>query len=157
MSGIGNEKEPGPFDSEQHPVSRRWAVMEDDGRSAWLYLTAPDTTMPVASCFLYNRAEAQDAPTQDRGDTPVVPARYLVSTSAHIPPDPGAIHFQWSSDGETVAVLIGDVLMGFIAKAEGYGFSKLLRSAGPFGSPLDISLFNELFVVTDDASPRKQE
>ncbi len=25
--------------SERHPISGRWAVVEDDGRSGWLYLT----------------------------------------------------------------------------------------------------------------------
>src|SRR6188474_2441390 len=44
-----------PFESEQHPMSRRWAVVEDDGKVAWLYLTAPDSLKPVATCFLYNQ------------------------------------------------------------------------------------------------------
>lgn len=46
------------FHSEQHPGSRRWVVFEDDGTSAWLYLTAPDEMRPAADCWLYNRVPA---------------------------------------------------------------------------------------------------
>jgi len=38
--------------------------------------------------------------------------------------------------------------MGFIAKGERYGFSKLLAKAGPFGSPLDVALYESTFRST---------
>jgi hypothetical protein len=136
------------FESAQHTGSRRWAVVEDDGQAAWLYLSGPDSTKPVASCFLYNRAQSQVDPTLIRGEAPVVPDRYLVSGTPHLPPSPSAVHIRWSNDGESVAVLFGDVLMGFIAKGERYGFSKLLAEAGPFGSPLDAALFERTFGAT---------
>lgn len=112
-----------PFESEQHPFSRRWAVVEDDGGVAWLYLSAPDSLKPIASCFLYDQAGTQ------------VPA-------------PKEIHFRWSTDGESVAVLFGSDLMGFIARGEQHGFSKLLSTPGALGAPLDVSLYERTFRAT---------
>ena len=43
------------FLDEMHPISRRFAVFEDDGNSAWLYLTEPNTRRPVADALVYNR------------------------------------------------------------------------------------------------------
>jgi hypothetical protein len=58
------------------------------------------------------------------------------------------VHIRWSRDGESVAVLFGDVVMGFIARGERYGFSKFLAKAGPFGSPLDAALYERTFGAT---------
>jgi hypothetical protein len=111
-----------PFESDQHPASRRWAVVEDDGSVAWLYLSAPDSLKPVATCFLYNHAD-QVAPRVD-------------------------IHFRWSADGESVAVHFGGTLMGFIASGEQHGFSKLLTAASALGAPLDTNLYERKFRAT---------
>lgn len=112
----------GPFESEQHPLSGRWAVVEDDGEVAWLYLSAADSLKPIASCFLYNRADTQAPPPKD-------------------------IHFRWSTDGESVAVLFKSDLMGFIARGEPHGFSKLLSTPGALGAPLDVSLYERTFAA----------
>src|SRR4051812_15927901 len=64
------------FLSEQHPMSLRWVVLEDDRKAAWLYLTNPDTTVPVAACWLYNCVE-------DPGSRP----------------DAEQVSFHWSADG----------------------------------------------------------
>ena len=112
-----------PFDYEQHPLTRRWAVVEEDGEVAWLYLSAPDALKPVAACFLYNQAD-------------------------QAAPQPKNIHFRWSSDGESVAVYFESVLMGFIAGGEQRGFSKLLTAPGALGAPLDESLYERTFRAT---------
>ena len=36
------------FIDAQHSLSRRFAILEDNGTSAWLYLTEPDTEKPSA-------------------------------------------------------------------------------------------------------------
>ncbi len=107
------------FVSEQHPVSRRWAVVEDDGSVAWLYLTEPGTETPVAKCWLYNKEVLPRSRAQD------------------------AVWFKWSQDGESVAVLFAEELVGFIAT--GHGFSKNLSKPGTLGSPIDRKLYENLF------------
>ena len=42
----------------QHPESLRYAILEDNGTSAWLYLSEPDKPKPVADVWIYNRIEA---------------------------------------------------------------------------------------------------
>lgn len=113
-----------PFESEQHPLSRRWAVVEDDGEVAWLYLSAPESPEPIAACFLYN------------------------SSSAPVDGTSGSIHFRWSVDGDGVTALIGELPLGFIADAKGPGISRLLKVEGSFGNPLDIALFGRTFRAT---------
>ena len=98
--------------------------MEDDGEVAWLYLSAPEAIDPVASCFLYKQ--------------PDCPLDHLSK----------GIHFHWSVDGHSVAVLFGELVMGFIVDAKRPGFSRLLRSAGSLGNPMDSSLYERTFRAT---------
>ena len=44
-----------PFLGERHQLSGRTGTFEDDGTSAWLYLSAPGTTAVVADAWAYNR------------------------------------------------------------------------------------------------------
>src|SRR5438132_230494 len=74
------------FVSEQHPVSRRWAVIEDDGRAAWLYLTEPDTRKPVADCWLYNRVPTPPHFDSVRDEPPVVPQTHAGMGATSQPP-----------------------------------------------------------------------
>ncbi len=41
----------------QHPESLRYAILEDNGTSAWLYLTEPCKPGPAADAWVYNRVE----------------------------------------------------------------------------------------------------
>jgi hypothetical protein len=134
------------FLSEQHPRSRRWAVVEDDGTTAWMYLTGPDRQKPVADCWLYNRVEAPSVFSSSRGSAPVAPATHVVDRRAcEPPPRRDQVRFEWSSDGDAVAVHFGPELIGFIAATERRGFSKNLSTSGPFGSPIDRALYERLF------------
>jgi hypothetical protein len=145
------------FESAQHPGSRRWAVVEDDGRVAYLYLCKPDSTTPVADCFLYSRASLKPDSLEEDGGAPVVPDNYLVSAAPHLPPSSDAVQLRWSDDGESVAVLFGGVLMGFIAKGSRFGFSRLIAKSGPFGSPLDVELYERTFVQPNKSFERTRE
>ena len=133
------------FLSEQHPRSRRWAVVEDDGAVAWMYLTEPDSQKPAADCWLYNRVQAPAAFASQRGAAPVVPATHVVDSRSFEPPSADRVRFEWSPDGESVAVHFETDLMGFIAATERRGFSKNLSKNGPFGSPIDRALYERLF------------
>jgi hypothetical protein len=39
----------------QHPVSQRWAILEDDSISAWVYITKSNSLEPINDCFVYSR------------------------------------------------------------------------------------------------------
>ena len=133
------------FISQQHPISRRWAVIEDDGRVAWLYLTEPDSEKPVADCWLYNRVPTTPQFAGERGESPVVPQTHAADIVGFKLPTEESVHLRWSRDGESVAVFFDSELIGFIVRGQKRGFSKHLRASGPFGSVLDRELFHGVF------------
>jgi hypothetical protein len=135
------------FLSEQHAVSRRHAIMEDDGGVACLYLTARESTRPIARCWLYNRIAAPAERNFARGETPVVPMTHAASGHPFQPPPASSVRLRWSPEGHAVAVFFGPDLMGFIAWPDGPGFSRFLKTAGPYGTPLDSALYSSVFAV----------
>jgi hypothetical protein len=133
--------------SEQHPRSGRWAVFEDDGTSAWLYLTQPNTMEPVADCWLYNRvpAPAPGDVQRYRDGPPPASTDYASTDSTRPMPDEAAIAFRWSPDGESVAVWIEQEPVGFIAHGQPRGFARHVKKTGPWGQTWDPALYQSLF------------
>src|SRR5262249_18698401 len=133
--------------SEQNLRSRRWAVVADEGDSVWLYLTAPDSERPVADCWLLNTVPAPEDLTayREARSVPAATREFVGPHARGVVPDAGAVRFQWSVDGESVAVFVADELLGFIASGERRGFSIHLIAEGPFGRPLDQQLYASLF------------
>jgi hypothetical protein len=135
------------FLSERHIISKKAVVLVDEGTSVWCYLTEPGESRPIADCWLLNTIEAPenvDALTQEESAPPAT--RLFVTDSAQRAlPAAEAVSFQWSKDGESVAVYIEQELLGFIAGNDCRGYSANLRKEGPFGSPLDHDLFSNLF------------
>ncbi len=137
------------FLSEQHPTSRRWAIFEDNGKSAWLYLSEPNSTQPVATCFVYNRVAAPEGITFSRGEPPIVPAAYVVSQEPYTPPAEGAVSFRWAADGDSVALVFDIEVVGFIANGNPRGFSKQLKAASSFGQSMDdMAIYEQAFGAT---------
>jgi len=133
------------FLSEQHPSSGRRAIIEDDGSSVWLYLTAPHSTKPTAHCWICNRVPAPAHIEFGRGDTPVVPAKHVVSPEPSPALNSNCIRLLWCDHGEAVALLHDGELLGYIAQPDGPGYSRSLKAPSPFGSPIDQTLFAEIF------------
>lgn len=133
--------------SQQNPRSGRWAVVADEGTSVWLYLTERDGMEPVADCWLFNTVPP---PTnldeyRARQSAPPVTEAYAGPAALGSVPVEAAVAFEWSDDGESVAVLVSGDLLGFIAAGSKRGFSKHLVARGPFGHPLDEELYARLF------------
>jgi hypothetical protein len=129
------------FHSERHPISRRWAVFEDDGVSGWLYLTAPDEERPVADCWVYNRIPAPTAEMArgyaESGSPPPACVDYVGPEALYTGADRPQVQLRWAEDGESVAVLIDQVALGAIIAGggSGGGFSRHLTRPGPWGQP----------------------
>lgn len=144
---FGNTMTESLFLSERHVGSQRAVVLVDEGSSVWCYLTEPGGSRPIADCWLLNTVEAPenlDAFLQAKSAPPAT--RNFVVDSAQQPlPAAEAITFQWSEDGESVAVYVEQALLGFIAGSNGRGYSANLREEGPFGAPLEHDLFSILF------------
>jgi hypothetical protein len=136
------------FLSSQNPHSKRWAIMEDDGTSAWLYVTEPNSEKPVADAFVYNRIPpiASDRLCDYRKGPPPVTTTYA-GPGAFLPHPPAARQFQiiWSDDGESAAVLMAGEPIACILHGQKSGHSRNLTAAGPFGHPWDQKMFVQVF------------
>jgi hypothetical protein len=135
------------FLSERHPTSDRTAIFEDDGRSAWLYMTQAGSHAFAADCWLYNRIEAPasvDVATSRKQPPPAV--KGVVGERARIE-DPvwSSMRLAWSADGRSVAFYYLDVPLGFIAQAEKAGYSRNVVSSSPWGRLWDAERFDALF------------
>lgn len=135
------------FLSEKNPVSHRWAIFEDDGLSAWLYLTEPDSEKIMADCWIYNRVQ-NPLPANhyvSKGVASPAPANYIEGAAVMIAVDASNFGFVWPEDGESVSFLDGNSLLGFIAAGQKRGYSRNLNKIGPWGNVLDESLYELLF------------
>jgi hypothetical protein len=136
-----------PFRSEQHPGSRRWAILEDDGRSAWLYLSEPGTPKPIADSWIYNRVrliEPAQLP-EFRGGPPPAAKEVASEECLLTDPDPSHMSFVWSRDGRSVAFVLGGKALGFIVDGGNPGYSRYLLKTCSWGHPWDEKLYRNVF------------
>lgn len=133
--------------SAQHPGSRRWAVVEDDGQAGWLYLTEPDIPKPVAHCWLYNRVRyIEPAQIEEyRGAAPPAPRGIARDEGVKNQIVPSLISFRWTRDGHSVACLHAESPLGFIVDAKSPGCGRYLIKSSPWGEPWDQGHYEALF------------
>ena len=135
------------FLSEMHPVSRRFADFEDDGISAWLYLTEPDTRRVVADAWAYNRI-APPRPEEVESFRPSPPPAALgfaSETALCALPEKHQWGFMWSEDGESVAVTKDGQAIACIIGGESRGYSRELLRSGPWGNVWSDTVFDKCF------------
>lgn len=136
------------FISEYNSISGRRAIFEDDGKSGWLYLTNQNDQSIAGDCWIYNRippipidavACYQDNPP------PPVSIEYATTEAIIDIVEKCHLHFLWSNDGESVALLLGQSAYGFISMHEHRGYSKKLIKDGPWGFVFDEVKYIEIF------------
>ena len=131
----------------EHPASRRFAVLEDDGKSAWLYLTESNSRKPAADAWVYNRIAAPptEAIKSYRGGPPPAAQGYASETALCDDPAAHEWSFVWSSDGEAVAVVKDGEPVAFVVLGQKGGYSRALTKDGPWGHPWSDELFRSKF------------
>ena len=134
------------FLGEQHPVSGRRGTFEDNGTSAWLYLSEPETPRVIADAWAYNRVPPPPASQVGsyRPNPPPAAEGYAGPGALCADPSAHVWSLRWSRDGESVAVLRDGLALAFIARAARPGYSRLLVQSGPWGLVWDEELFREV-------------
>jgi hypothetical protein len=134
------------FLGEEHPVSKRRGTFEDDGASAWLYLSEPGGPRVIADAWAFNRVPPPTAsPVQSYRPGPPPAAEGFAAPEALCPgPSARAWSLLWSEDGESVAVLRDGIALALVARAQRPGYSRLLIRSGPWGAVWDEDLFREV-------------
>jgi hypothetical protein len=136
------------FISDQNQESLRFAIIEDDGLSCWLYLTNPNESKPIADCWLYNRIEApeDDEIKRYKKDGPPPASKGFVTSESTIDnPCKESFELIWSIDGNSIAALYKQIPFGYIKSGVQYGFSRNLAKSGPWGHVFIEEEFNSIF------------
>lgn len=135
------------FLESQHPVSRRFAVLEDDSSSVWLYLMEQETRRPVADAWVYNRIPAPptNAISSYRGGPPPAAIGYASDAALCESPADHEWAFVWSGDGESVAIARDGIAVAAILAGQKHGYSRELIKNGPWGSTWSEELFTRTF------------
>jgi hypothetical protein len=149
---VGNVLTGGFWRSSENAVSRRTAVVADEGDSIWMYLTEPDGATIVADCWLFNRIpaptdlelEARAPAYRARSEPPPATADVTTPDAFHAGPL-ADLRIVWSADGDSVAAWVDHQLVGFIAGAGPRGYSVHLTAECDWGRPASIVSYEELF------------
>jgi hypothetical protein len=136
-----------PFLSERHSGSGRWAVFDDTGVVAYLYLTSPTDDRIIADAWVYNRVEAPDFNNIEayRPDPPPAAAGYATADAHVTTPASFSWSLTWSADGHSVALCADGVAWAFIRAGQAPGFSRHLARSGPWGEPWSDEIYAETF------------
>jgi hypothetical protein len=137
------------FLSEQHPVSRRFASFDDDGTSAWLYLTEPNSRRPIADAWVYNRIPAprREDIGSFRPSPPPAAIGFASETALCLSPAKHEWCFRWSENGESVAIMKDGQAVACIIAGNRRGYSRELVTNGPWGKVWSEVEFTKEFGV----------
>lgn len=137
------------FIESQSPVSSRYAVLEDDGKVAFLYLTEVGVPKPTRHVFVYSRIQPVDRVDWERvresGETPLL-RKDVASPSAVIEtPRAAEFSFRWAQDGESVAVLRNGLPLAFATSKEPFGYSRAVSVNSPLANAWNKERYASLF------------
>jgi len=141
------------FITSYNEATKRHAVLQDDGLTAWLFLHRPSddrrhTAAVERACFIYNRKAAISAGDVKKYRPKPPPIAKGYATEFAVTEDP--FHYrwilEWSKSGEAV-LLTRDGQPWCVVEVNGtsnYGYCKSIKAEGPWGSPWDQQRFDGL-------------
>jgi hypothetical protein len=131
------------------PVSKRYAVLEDNGQIAFLYLTEPGRPRPMKDAVVYMRippdGEVDWESIKKTGATPLLRKDLASPTAVIKNPKASEFKFKWSIDGESVAVLRNGEALAFATVKERFGYSRAVSVSSPLGNAWDQARYIGLF------------
>lgn len=136
------------FVEDCHPTSARCAILEDNGSSAWLYLTPAGGEGIEKDAFAYSPIlphQELDRAAIEAGNPPILTRRYASENAIIESPDENSFQFVWSSDGESVALLYKGDPIAMVVSGYEKGFSVALVSKSGFGQAWDQSVYEVVF------------
>ena len=137
----------GPYLSFVSNASGRHATLEDDGYSAWLYLTSQDKYEFIADCLVYSRVELPEFRVMPLGKSgpPLLLRQFATSCAVQQSVAEDSLRLEFSSDGNSAVVFLRGEPWTFVTTNQKHGYSKSLSVAGPFGHAWDEQLYREHF------------
>ncbi len=144
----------GPYLSFRSNASGRHATVEDDGYSAWLYLTRQTKYEVVVTVFVYSRVELPEFKVMPFGKNgpPLLLRQFGTAVAVQKQVPEAALRIKFSHDGNAAVVFLRGEPWAFVVYDQMRGHSKSISKSGPFGMPWDEQLFREYFPDLDAAN-----
>ena len=136
------------YKKEKHPISGRLVMFEDDGTSAWLYLSSPSGEGIEKDAFAYSPIEPLEELNKseiENGEPPKLIKSLVTPSSVIVGAIESDFSFRWSKNGESVALFHKGEAISTIYQNYKSGYSKSLSKASPFGNPWDNELYESEF------------
>lgn len=137
------------FIHSHNPVSGRFAILDDNGTVAFLYLTARGTQKPERDAIAYMRVPPPETVDWEEvaknGDPPLL-SRAIASAEAVLAtPSAANFSFRWSEDGEAAVLLHKGRPMALVSASEKRGHSKAAAKENSLTDPWNEKLYESLF------------
>ena len=132
----------------QHAKSRRQAVLQDNEKVAYLYLTRPDSQNPERDAIAYSRVRL--VPTVDwkkmkeTGEPPLLGADVASARAVITFPKEREFNFRWSKDGHSVALLRNGEPIAMVTATDTQGYSKAVAKPSRLAKPWDETRYDKL-------------
>ena len=121
----------GPYLSFISNASGRHATLEDDGYSAWLYLTSQSNYEIIADCFVYSRVELPEFRVLPLGKSgpPLLLRQFATDEAVQLSVHEDLLRVAFSSNGNSAAVFLRGEPWAFVTSDQKHGYSKSLLVA----------------------------
>jgi len=136
------------FKDECHPVSGRCVILEDNGSSAWLYMTPKSGEGIENVAFAYSPIEPADELNKEeiaKGNPPALFKKLASDNAVIYSTKESEFSFKWSLNGESIALLYKDNPIAMIYEGNQRGFSKALSQKSIFGEPWSQDVYSSEF------------
>jgi hypothetical protein len=132
----------------QNAVSGRYAVIEDNGSSCWLYLSDISSEGIAKDAFVYSPIKPQEKLNIEEiksGEAPVLTNSFASESAVLINPDETLLTIMWSNDGHSVSVKYANNPLAFVQGIKLGGYSKSLSKDGAFGQKWNQTEYDATF------------
>jgi hypothetical protein len=131
------------------PVSARLAILDDNQRVAYLYLTARGTQKPERDVIAYTRVAPTTTPDwaemAKNGDAPLLPKEFASPVAVIPAPVASEFSFKWSRDGVSVALLRNGQPIAFASLSDRLGYSKAVAKSGALANAWSQERYDKIF------------
>ena len=135
------------FESE-NPDSKKLAIFEDTGSSAWLYLASSANHEVEKDAFVYSpRAPRSELNRfgMAEGEPPILIVEYASIDAVLSIEDENDLSIVWSDNGKSVALFHNADVRAAIYEDDDQGYSKALSKRCGFGKPWSDEKFEKFF------------
>ncbi len=132
----------------EHPKSRRMAILEDNEKVAYLYLTQPGVPRPARDAVVYSRVALLPSvdwkKLKETGEPPQLAADVASSRAVIADPKAKEFSFRWSQDGHSVALLRNGEPIAMATARDALGYSKAIAKRSRLAKAWDEKRYVEL-------------